>query len=72
MKEKILAYVNEHQGVRKRDIAGELGVWVCNPAFMHAISELVDDGELYVTLFSDPAIMECYYEYYTKNFKKTS
>lgn len=59
MKERIIKVLREHPcGLRKRDIAGYLGVWVCNLAKPMADLEIA--GTVSRTYHADPANMEFY------------
>lgn len=66
MREKILEYLTQYPGSRKRYIAGAIGVWLCDSEFMHMMHELEDEGLIYYETYKDPAQMELYDKWYVK------
>lgn len=64
MKEKILNIVAENPGIRRRDIAGKLGV--CNAEIITPVFELVREGKLVELLHRDQANFDTYYQYYVE------
>ena len=67
MKEKILAYVEQFPGARKREIASAMGVWLCDRDFRDAIRELLDAKRLVSVTYSDPANMEWFEKLFIPN-----
>ena len=64
MREKILAYLRDHPGARKREIAGHLKVWQCSFDFLATIDDLYEDGLIHYETHIDPAQMEYYDKWY--------
>lgn len=59
----IYNYIKQNPGCRRRDMPG----WRRNlPLILAALEDLEADGVLEERLFSDPANMEYYYQYYIK------
>lgn len=66
MREKILEYLSQRPGARKREIAGYLHVWLCSSEFTDLMHELEDEGHIYYETYRDPAQMEFYDKWYVK------
>ena len=66
MREKILEYLTQHPGARKREIAGNLHIWICDDEFRMTMNGLEDDGLIYYETYKDPAQMELYDKWYVK------
>jgi hypothetical protein len=64
MAEKILAYLCDHPGARKREIAGHLHIWLCDETFLIIIQHLERAHLIRRETFSDPAQMEYYDKWY--------
>lgn len=64
MREKILEFVRNHPGCRKRSIAAALRVWQCDFTFLATINDLYEDGLLREEYHCDPAQMEFYSRWY--------
>lgn len=64
MEERILEYLKRVPGARKRDIADELGVWVCNGLFMCTMNELLHKNLIKRKFHNDYANMEYYDTFY--------
>lgn len=64
MREKILAYLREHPGARKREIAGFLHIWQCNTDFLFLMSLMESTGQIRYETIHDPAQMEYYDKWY--------
>ena len=61
MKNEILKILNENpKGMRQREIAGMLGIWLCDKEFLNSISELKTSGEIYFINHIDFANAEFY------------
>lgn len=67
MREKIIAYITEHPGCRKREIAYGLQIWQCNGTFLHTMSELSLNNVIRYETYHDPAQMEYYDKWYINN-----
>ena len=66
MREKMLAYIAAHPGCRSREIAGGIGMWLCDSEFLHMRHELEKEGLIYAETYRDPAQMEFYDKWYIK------
>lgn len=64
MTEKILSYLREHPGARKREIAGHLHTWQCSHEFLRTMADLEADEKIQRETFKDPAQMEFYDKWY--------
>lgn len=64
MAEKILAYLCDHPGARKREIAGHLRIWVCNETFLIIMQHLEHAHLIRRETYSDLAQMEYYDKWY--------
>ena len=64
MREKILEYLTNHPGARKREIASFLKVWQCSFEFLATIDDMCEDNLIRAESFSDPANMEYYDKWY--------
>lgn len=64
MAEKILAYLCDHPGARKREIAGHLRIWVCDETFLIIMHHLERAHLIRRGTYSDPAQMEYYDKWY--------
>lgn len=64
MKERVYNYIKENPGVRKRDIASELHIWVCDKNLSNMLYELLLEGRVFRRLHRDPANMEFYDKWY--------
>ena len=64
MREKILAYLHDHPGARKREIAGHLHIWQCNSDFLLLMGLMADTGQIRYETYRDPAQMEYYDKWY--------
>ena len=64
MREKILAYLRDHPGARKREIARHLGIWQCDSDFLLLMGLMADTGQIRYETHSDPAQMEYYDKWY--------
>ena len=64
MKEAIYNYIKENPGVRKRDIASELHIWVCDKDLSNMLYELLREGRVFRRLHRDPANMDFYDKWY--------
>lgn len=62
--EKILSYLREHPGARKREIAGRLHLWQCNEHFLIIMHHLERARLIRRESYSDPAQMEYYDKWY--------
>lgn len=59
----VFTYIKQHPGCRRRDMPG----WRMQlPLIVSIIDDLVSEGKVEERLFSDPAQMEQYYQYYAK------
>lgn len=59
----VFNYIKQYPGCRRRDMPG----WRAQlPLYVSIIDDLVDEGKVEERLFSDPAQMEQYYQYYAK------
>ena len=66
LREMILTIIAEHPGIRKREIAGYLGLWQCNAEFLATVNDLFNDNLITYTTVHDPAQMEFYDTWYIK------
>ena len=64
MKERVYEYLKENPGARKRDIANELHIWVCDKYLSNILYELLHEGRVFRRLHRDPANMEFYDKWY--------
>lgn len=64
MAEKILGYLHDHPGARKREIAGHLHIWLCNETFLIVMHHLKRANLIRCETYSDPAQMEYYDKWY--------
>lgn len=64
MREKILDYLREHPGARKRSIASHLRIWQCSFEFLATMDDLCEDGLIREEIYKDPAQMEFYSKWY--------
>ena len=64
MKEAIYNCIKENPGVRKRDIASELHIWVCDKDLSNMLYELLREGRVFRRLHRDPANMDFYDKWY--------
>lgn len=64
MAEKILDYLREHPGARKREIAGYLHIWLCDGFFMDVMHHLERANLIRYEVYRDPAQMEYYDKWY--------
>ena len=64
MKERVYEYLKENPGTRKRDIASELHIWVCDKKLSNILYELLYEGRIFHRLHKDPANMEFYDKWY--------
>lgn len=64
MSERILAYLHDHPGARKREIAGHLRVWVCDDFFIRVMHHLERANLIRSEIYRDPAQMEYYDKWY--------
>lgn len=64
MAEKILDYLREHPGARKREIAGHLHIWQCDEHFLIIMQHLKRANLIRYETYSDPAQMEYYDKWY--------
>lgn len=62
--EKILDYLRDHPGARKREIAGHLRIWVCDEYFISVMHHLEHANLIRYETYSDPAQMEYYDKWY--------
>jgi len=67
MKEKILEFLTNHPGARKREIASFLKIWLCDSEFIRIINEMQRNGFIRYEVFNDPANMEYYNKWYVVN-----
>lgn len=72
MKENILRILSDNpKGMRKRDIAHDLGIWLCDDEFLRAMAELhFKDDLIDYWMYSDPANMEFYDVWFIKPLDK--
>lgn len=64
MREKILAYLRDHPGARKREIAGHLHIWQCNSDFLLLMGLMTDTGQIRYETIHDIGNMEYYDKWY--------
>lgn len=64
MEEKIMNYICENPGARKREVASAIGVWFCDVDFLRAFSTLENDGVLRREDHRDLGNMEFYDKWY--------
>lgn len=64
MREKILEYLREHPGARKRSVASYLHIWQCDPEFLGTFDDLCEDGLIREEIYRDPAQIEFYSKWY--------
>lgn len=64
MEEKILEYLVEFPGSRRREIASLLHVWVCDKNLMSLMSKMKNEGKIYKIVCSDPASISFYDKWY--------
>lgn len=64
MRDDIKTILRKHPGIRKRQIAGYLHVWLADDAFLITMREMERAGEIRYESFSDPANMEFYDKWY--------
>lgn len=67
MKERILAIIKDHPGIRLREIAGILGCW--NGDVVKPLWELKEEGLVRKEYFNDPANMDYYDMWFAKEGK---
>jgi len=67
MKDKILTIIQQHPGIRKREISSDLHVWQCNSEFLRAMHDLENAGLIYAFTYKDPANMEFFDKWYLTN-----
>lgn len=60
LEEKIMLWLCNHPGARKREIAGAMQMWHLSNAFREAMRNLENDGVIRYETYSDPAQMELY------------
>ena len=64
MEEKILSFLKEHPGSRKRYVASHLHIWHCNSDFLKCMSKLQKENKIYAITHNDPAQLEWYDEWF--------
>lgn len=64
MAEKILAYLYDHPGARKREIAGHLHIWLCNETFLIIMQHLERAHLIRRETYRDIGNMEYYDKWY--------
>lgn len=63
MKDAVYKYICDHPNCRKREIASEFHVWVCNRNLGEAIYDLLDERKIEAKQNNDHANLEYYLTY---------
>lgn len=66
MRQDIKMILHRHPGIRKREIASYLHVWLADDAFLTTMHEMERAGEIYSKTFRDNGNMEFYDKWYIK------
>lgn len=64
LEEKIMLWLCDHPGARKREIAGGLQMWHMSDTFRNAMNSLENNGVIRYETYRDPAQMELYDKWY--------
>ena len=64
MREKILAYLRDHPGARKREIAKHLHIWQCDTDFLLLMGLMESTGQIRYETIHDIGNMEYYDKWY--------
>lgn len=64
MKERIVKYIEKHPGTRRRYIADDLKIWLCDKAFLDAMRDLEQEKIIYTVVYRNSANLEYYNKYY--------
>ena len=64
LEEKIMLWLCDYPGARKREIARAMGIWHCSLEFMSAMRSLESNGVIRHEVHNDPVQMEFYDKWY--------
>ena len=67
MEERILEYLTNHPGARKREVASFLEIWLCDSTFLATFFELEMQGLIYAVHVQDNANLEFYDTWYVED-----